>query len=180
MDQTIKVGTVLRCESSEIGTFRGDEIRIEKIEGDMVYADLGRQTTLSGLLERFKSGKYTIVRQIQDEVREPIKPLPKYRSVNKISKEDILELMERGKPVRCDFEDLRRAFGYLGRVDGKAFLMMQLLRPSITEYDMEMAPDYKIRESIKEWGKENGMMVYEGMMHPHQGDYYEFHKRRND
>jgi hypothetical protein len=96
-----------------------------------------------------------------------------------IKKEQILEAMQGDKPVRCDFEDLRRAFGYLGRVDGKAFMMMQLLRPSITEDDMEMAPDHKIRENIKEWGKENGMMVYEGMMHPHQGDYYEFHKRKH-
>ena len=96
-----------------------------------------------------------------------------------VTKKEILEYLEFGKPVRCYFEDLRHAFGYLGRVDGRAFLMMQLLRPSVTEDDMEMAPDCKIRENIKTWGQENGMMVYEGMMHCNQGDYYEFHKRKS-
>jgi hypothetical protein len=76
------------------------------------------------------------------------------------SKQDILERIRRSlnddKPIVWEYGYLKHPFGFT-RVDGKAFLITKLIRPSITEEDMSYARPNEIIENVKKWSDENGI-----------------------
>lgn len=61
----------------------------------------------------------------------------------------ILEIItNENKPVAFDYADLRHSFGFV-RMSGKEFLLLKILRPSMTEKSASYLPDRQIRSNIE-------------------------------
>lgn len=85
---------------------------------------------------------------------------------HKYFKEDILKMVnDNVGPVAFKYEDLRFAFGWF-RIDGEEFMLLRILRPSLTEEEASYKPDTEIKQAIKDWAQENNLLIREDYQSP--------------
>ncbi|WP_315823018.1 hypothetical protein [Paraflavitalea speifideaquila] len=73
-----------------------------------------------------------------------------------ITKEEIMNrmLMRLGRPFVVPYDHLRYEFGFR-RMPGEQIMLAKLVKPSASEDELQISPDYEVHESIRKWAMDN-------------------------
>jgi hypothetical protein len=75
-----------------------------------------------------------------------------------ISKDDIKNMvLVEGIPVFVNMDTLKECFGFK-RVDGLAFSISKLIKPSLTEREASTLSKPELIEAVESWCKSNGIL----------------------
>lgn len=74
-----------------------------------------------------------------------------------MTKAEILAIIRNeSNPVAFDYSDLRKTFGFV-RMSGEDFLLLKIIRPSMTEESASYLPDNQIRSNIEIFAEANNL-----------------------
>jgi hypothetical protein len=93
----------------------------------------------------------------------------------RLTKEELKTKVENryGAWIGIEFDCIKHTFGF-SRVPGEALMLAQLLQPSKSEEELQMAPDHEIHDNIQSWCRENGIEFRRSYI----TDIYEFQSNR--
>ncbi len=83
----------------------------------------------------------------------------RFTSRNTVYREIFISLVLSGRPLIILFDDLRFPFGFK-RMEGTLLLALKEIKPSKSELELQMAPDYEIEREISKWCIEKGITYF--------------------